>query len=130
LSSQILQHLPHVLDAYKQLREARHHGFADSALYQIVLGAALRVNPFRKPKPGEIRRLCIEHHDRLAEIRQLFLTLAARRPTEQWTTLIATYRRAIQFFRVAKTLRDWAHKLKVTRTEQLDSEHSAPKSRS
>jgi hypothetical protein len=28
------------------------------------------------------------------------LPLAARRPTEQWTTLVATYRRAIQFFQV------------------------------
>src|SRR5262249_28886466 len=47
------------------------------------------------------------------------LSLAARRPSEQWTALVATYRRAIQFFNVAKVLRDWAHKLKVARTDQL-----------
>ena len=50
------------------------------------------------------------------------LSLAARRPTEQWTALVATYRRAIQFFKVAKVLRDWAHKLKVAKTDQLQFE--------
>ncbi len=50
------------------------------------------------------------------------LPLEARRPTEQWTALVATYRRAVQFFEVAKSLRDWAHMLKVAKTDQLDFE--------
>lgn len=50
------------------------------------------------------------------------LPLAARRPTEQWTALVAMYRRAIQYFKVAKVLREWAHKLKVAKTDQLQFE--------
>ena len=34
------------------------------------------------------------------------LPIAARRPTPQWSTLLATYRRAIQFFEIASKLED------------------------
>jgi hypothetical protein len=300
LSRLILEQLPQALDAHAQMRAVRPHGFADSDLYKIVLGAALRINPFKKPRPADIRRLCIESHGRLGEVRSLFssggsrddsaasadvlaaleesikkaerpwcwmldhdpeevvraftlaallhqhgveyrvllgnfhpdlarfqdipqksveqalkemllgdpdriaadvaaverflkedvegrlafflsdrcgveqperaravllaetlsplvrgmalvslladlfltkdvafhgevlkaldeegqadkdeLPLAARRPTEQWTTLVATYRRAVEFYKVARSLRDWAHKLKVAKSEQL-----------
>ena len=45
------------------------------------------------------------------------LSIAARRPTPQWGTLLATYRRAIQFFEIADKLKAQVHKLKVLKTE-------------
>ena len=81
------------------MRAVRPHGFADSDLYKIVLGAALRINPFRKPKPAEIRRLCIESHERLAEVRNLFSSSAARDDSEDsprsWGRLRSRSRRRI-----------------------------------
>ena len=50
------------------------------------------------------------------------LPLAARRPMEQWTSLVATYRRAIHFFKIAKVLREWPHKLKIGKTDQIHVE--------
>ena len=41
------------------------------------------------------------------------LSIAARRPTPQWDNLLATYRRAIQFFEIADKLNAQVHKLKV-----------------
>ena len=48
------------------------HRFTDSDLYKIVLGATLGINPFHKMSPGEIRRLCIENHERLEQLTNLF----------------------------------------------------------
>ena len=48
------------------------HRFTDSDLYKIVLGATLGINPFHKLSAGEIRRLCIENHERLEQVRDLF----------------------------------------------------------
>jgi hypothetical protein len=47
------------------------------------------------------------------------LSIAARRPTPQWGTLLATYRRAIQFFEIADKLKVQVHKLKVLNPDQL-----------
>ena len=47
------------------------------------------------------------------------LPIAARRPTPQWATLLATYRRAIQFFEIADKLKAQVHKLKVLKPDQL-----------
>ena len=47
------------------------------------------------------------------------LSIAARRPTPQWGTLLATYRRTIQFFEIADKLKAQVHKLKVLKPEQL-----------
>jgi hypothetical protein len=96
LSRLILEHLPQALDAHAQMRAVRPRGFADSDLYKIVLGAALRINPFRKPKPAEIRRLCIESHDRLAEIRNLFSSNAARDDSEDSSRVLATLEEQIK----------------------------------
>ena len=96
LSRLILEHLPQALDAYTQMRDVRPHGFADSDLYKIVLGAALRINPFRKPKPAEIRRLCIESHDRLAEVRNLFSSSAARDDSEDSSEVLGTLEEQIK----------------------------------
>jgi hypothetical protein len=46
-------------------------------LYKIVLAATLNVNPFNKLNAGEIRRLCIENHERLEQIKERFFTGAA-----------------------------------------------------
>ena len=48
------------------------------------------------------------------------LPIAARRPTPQWATLLATYRRAIQFFEIASTLKEEVRKIKVLKPDQLE----------
>ena len=48
------------------------------------------------------------------------LPIAARRPTPQWSTLLATYRRAIQFFEIASKLKEEVRKIKVLKPEQLE----------
>jgi hypothetical protein len=50
------------------------------------------------------------------------LPIAARRPTPQWSTLLAAYGRAIQFFEIADKLRAQVHKLKVLNSNQLQFE--------
>jgi hypothetical protein len=77
LSSRVLDHLDKALESYGQLRDVDEHRFQDSDLYKIVLGATLGVNPFKKLNGGEIRRLCIENHDQLEKIKDLFSTGAA-----------------------------------------------------
>ena len=68
----ILENLPQALQAFASLREADEHRFTDSDLYKIVLGATLGINPFHKMSPVEIRRLCIENHERLEQVTNLF----------------------------------------------------------
>jgi PglZ domain len=77
LSGLILDNLDKALDAYWRLRDVDEHRFQDSDLYKIVLGATLNVNPFKKLTAGEIRRLCIENHERLEKIKNLFSAGAA-----------------------------------------------------
>jgi len=73
LSRLILVHLNGTQKAYNQLRDAADSGrFTDSDLYKIVLGSTLDVNPFKKLSPQEIRKLCIERHERMEEVRKLF----------------------------------------------------------
>jgi hypothetical protein len=47
------------------------------------------------------------------------LSIAARRPTPQWGTLLATYRRTIQFFEIADKLKAQVQKLRVLEAAQL-----------
>ena len=68
----ILENLPQALQAHAQLRDVDEHRFTDSDLYKIVLGATLGINPFHKLSAGEIRRLCIENHERLEQVRDFF----------------------------------------------------------
>ena len=82
LSRLILDHLEKALDAHHQLRDVDEHRFQDSDLYKIVLGATLSINPFKKLNAGEIRRLCIENHEPLETIKDLFSTGAATEACE------------------------------------------------
>jgi hypothetical protein len=82
LSRLILDHQDKALDAHRQLREVDEHRFQDSDLYKIVLGATLSVNPFKKLNAGEIRRICIENHERLEQIKDLFSTGSATDASE------------------------------------------------
>jgi len=68
LARLLLANLPNALEAHRQLRQVSSSRFSDSDMYKIVLGAALRINPFKKLSPSEIRRLCIEQHSTLEEI--------------------------------------------------------------
>jgi hypothetical protein len=77
LSGLILDNLDRALEAHRRLRDVDEHRFQDSDLYKIVLGATLNVNPFKKLSAGEIRRLCIENHERLENIKKHFSDSAA-----------------------------------------------------
>lgn len=77
ISGLILEKPDKALDAHRQLRDVDEDRFQDSDLYKIVLGATLGVNPFKKLNAAEIRRLCIENHERLEKIRDLFSTGSA-----------------------------------------------------
>lgn len=69
LSGLLLENLPAALKAYQDLRQAAPNRFSDSDLYKIALGAALKINPFRKLSTNEIRRLCIEQHPQLESLK-------------------------------------------------------------
>ncbi|NLG51780.1 MAG: PglZ domain-containing protein, partial [Chloroflexi bacterium] len=68
LSALILEHLPGVLQAHRQLREVDDSRFTDSDLDKIVMGAMLGINPFRRLTVSEIRRLCVEQHTAVAKL--------------------------------------------------------------
>jgi len=72
LSRLILENLEGTLKAHGQLRDVDPLRFTDDDLYKIVVGATLGLNPFQKMRPRDIRRLCIEFHDKLDEINHLF----------------------------------------------------------
>jgi hypothetical protein len=72
LSRLILENQDKTFAAHRQLRDVDEFRFQDSDLYKIVMGASLNVNPFKKLNGAEIRRLCIENHEQLETIRDLF----------------------------------------------------------
>jgi hypothetical protein len=74
LSRLILDNLPDALRAHGQLRQASGTRFTDTDLYKIVLGAALKINPFKRLSAGEIRRLCVEQHHVLEELSHVLPT--------------------------------------------------------
>lgn len=80
LSGLLLENVPAALKAYQDLRTAAPNRFSDSDLHKIALGAALKINPFKKLNPSEIRRLCIEQHSVLENLRD-------RLPEDVITTL-------------------------------------------
>lgn len=65
----LLTHFPNVFEAYRQLRAVRPTGFSDSDLHKIVLGAALSINPFGKLSVSEVRRVAMEHHRTLDDLK-------------------------------------------------------------
>lgn len=69
LSGLLLEDIQATLQAYQDLRQAAPNRFSDSDLYKIALGAALKINPFKKLTASEIRRLCIEQHPRLESLK-------------------------------------------------------------
>jgi hypothetical protein len=70
ISALIIENLEAVIAAYHQLRAADLNRFTDSDLYKILLGAVLEINPFQNLSPAEVRRLCIERHNELDELRK------------------------------------------------------------
>lgn len=84
----LLQNLEGVLEAHRQLRQVNGTRFTDSDFYKIVLGAALRINPFAKLTPNQVRRLCLEQHGALdglnevlpEEVRQILRQLIEGAP--------------------------------------------------
>jgi hypothetical protein len=68
LSRLILANTPGVLRAHGELRAVGGGRFSDSDLYRIVLGAALGINPFRQLSPAEVRRVCIQGHNAIADL--------------------------------------------------------------
>ena len=72
LSRLLLENLEQALKAHADLRVVDEHRFTDSDLYKIVLGATLGINPFHKLTAAEIRHLCIQNHERLEQVKNLF----------------------------------------------------------
>jgi hypothetical protein len=72
LSRLLLENLEQALKAHANLRDVDEHRFTDSDLYKIVLGATLGINPFHKLTAAEIRHLCIQNHERLEQVKNLF----------------------------------------------------------
>ena len=87
----ILENLPQALRSHAQPREVDEHRFTDSDFYKIVLGATLGINPFHKLSAGEIRRLCIENHERLEQVRDSF----AGGPSEEASEVLGKLREQI-----------------------------------
>ena len=83
LSGLLLEDVSAALQAYHDLRQAAPNRFSDSDLYKIALGSALKINPFKKLSPSEIRRLCIEQHPELERLK-------GRLPEDIITTLRTT----------------------------------------
>lgn len=69
LGSVLLEDVPETFKVYRDLRQIAENRLSDSDLYKIALGSALKINPFKKLNPGEIRRLCIEQHARLENLK-------------------------------------------------------------
>jgi hypothetical protein len=82
VSRLVLDNLDNALKAHRRLRDVDPHRFQDSDLFKIVLGATLKINPFHKLNPGEIRKLCIENHERLEKIKDLFSSEATTEANE------------------------------------------------
>ena len=70
LSRLVIDHLGGVLVAHRHLREVDKTRFTDTDVHRIVLGAMLGINPFRHLSPTDVRRLCMEQHSRLQEVRR------------------------------------------------------------
>ena len=87
LSRLILENLPDTLGAHEQLRQVGGRRFSDIDLYKIVLGAALKINPFKRLSASEIRRLCIEQHHTLEQLSRVL-------PADVMDTLRQTIARA------------------------------------
>ena len=62
LARLLLADLPGALQAHRQLRQISTNRFSDADLQRIVLGAALKINPFVSLSASAVRRLCIEQH--------------------------------------------------------------------
>jgi hypothetical protein len=87
LSRLIVENLPDTLGAHEQLRQVGGRRFTDIDLYKIVLGAALKINPFKQLSASEIRRLCIEQHHALEQLSRVL-------PADIMDTLRQTIARA------------------------------------
>lgn len=83
LARLIVAKLPEVLRAHGELRAVGGSRFSDGDLYRIVLGAALGINPFRQLSPAEVRRVCVQGHEAIAELGRILPeeVLAALRRT-------------------------------------------------
>lgn len=68
ISRLIIPRLRETIHAHKSLRKISEGRFADSDLYKIVIGAVLDINPFQRPTPTEIRRVCLTQHENLEDL--------------------------------------------------------------
>lgn len=60
IASLNLEHLPAIIDTHRALRAISPHRFSDQDFYKIIFGAVLKINPFEKLSPAQVRKLCIE----------------------------------------------------------------------
>lgn len=66
----LLANLPKVVTAHARMRTVRPAGFADADLHKIIIGSALDINAFGQIAVGDIRRIAVEHHRTLDELKR------------------------------------------------------------
>nr|MBI9047570.1 hypothetical protein [Anaerolineaceae bacterium] len=71
ISALILEHLETVLNAHANLRAVSAHRFSDQDFYKILFGAVLKINPFEKLSPAQVRKLCIEQSHAFSALEQI-----------------------------------------------------------
>ncbi len=87
LTELLRDNLAESLRAHGELRGVHEGRFGDTDLYKIVLGAVLKVNPFRKLSTADVRRICIEQHGVLENLGRIL-------PQEVMETLHTAIRKA------------------------------------
>ncbi len=87
VSRLILEHLEDTLQTHRYLRQVHPTRFTDNDCYKIILGGALKINPFKQLSPTEIRHLCIEQHQEIDELKSVL-------PEEVISALKETIQRA------------------------------------
>jgi hypothetical protein len=71
IASLILEDLPAVIETHQALRAFSVHRFSDQDFYKIIFGAVLKINPFEKLSPAQVRKLCIEQSHSFQKLTQV-----------------------------------------------------------
>jgi len=74
IASKVLEHIPGILQAHNYLRDVSPNRFSDGDFYKIVFGAVLDFNPFEKPTPKQVRKLCIEQYPTFKDLEAILST--------------------------------------------------------
>lgn len=71
ISGIIIENLEGILKSHNAFREIHSSGFTDEQLYQVIIGGVLGIKPFKRLTPTEVRKVCIEQHKKIEELKNL-----------------------------------------------------------